>query len=256
MKRSIELTFLVFVIFTILIMGCVPTPTSAPPTFTPSSLPPTFTPPPTATSTPLPSETPTRMRTTIVFFSTDFDSEVSTQFSGVATTESVQGYEGIGTGANVFNGKFLRNSSVPPLPTTLRLTGLPAHTSIDLHFLLAIVDSWDGTCCGSDQFTITVDGASLFTEVFNNLADGGVQSYVPPLGVELVRKMELGFRDIDANDQESGYDMSQDPLFSNIPHTASTLTIEWYASGPGWQGGTDESWAIDNLEVILNIEDN
>jgi hypothetical protein len=46
--------------------------------------------------------------------------------------------------------------------------------------------------------------------------------------------------------------MELDPTFNNIPHMVSTLTIEWFASGAGWQGGTDESWAIDNVEVILN----
>ena len=30
------------------------------------------------------------------------------------------------------------------------------------------------------------------------------------------------------------------------------MTIEWFADGAGWQGGVDESWAIDNLEIILN----
>lgn len=191
----------------------------------------------------------------ITVFSTDFNSGAPSQFSGVTTTESVQGYAGIGTGADVFSGDFLRNSSVPPLPTTLTLTGLPAHTSIDLNFLLAIVDSWDGIdspCCGPDTFTVTVDGNPVFTEVFNNAVAGGTQSYIPPPGVELVRMAELGFRDIDEHDQDSGYDMNNDPAFANIPHTSSTLTIEWYASGPGWQGDDDESWAIDNVEVILN----
>jgi len=193
----------------------------------------------------------------MIIFSTDFNSGVPSEFAGVVTSESVQGYADIGTGMNVFSGDFLRNSSIPPLPTTLTLTGLPAHTSLDLHFLLAIIDSWDGTgasCCGIDRFTITMDGETIFTEVFNNVATGGVQSYIPPPGVELVRTVELGFRDIDVHDQDSGYDMAQDPTFANLPHTASTLTIEWYASGPGWQGDIDESWAIDNLEVVLNLE--
>ena len=53
--------------------------------------------------------------------------------------------------------------------------------------------------------------------------------------------------------------MGLDPVFQNIPHTANTLTVEWFASGAGWQGdnltfgGTqDESWAIDNVRVDLN----
>jgi hypothetical protein len=45
--------------------------------------------------------------------------------------------------------------------------------------------------------------------------------------------------------------MSLEPAFENIPHTSSTLTVEWFASGAGWQAGDDESWAIDNVEVIV-----
>jgi hypothetical protein len=51
---------------------------------------------------------------------------------------------------------------------------------------------------------------------------------------------------------DSAYNMGLEPAFNAIPHTSSSLTIEWYASGAGWQGSTDESWAIDNMEVILH----
>jgi hypothetical protein len=33
--------------------------------------------------------------------------------------------------------------------------------------------------------------------------------------------------------------------FQNIPHSSSTLTLTGFAGGDGWQGGTDEWWAID-----------
>lgn len=259
MKKSIGSIFPALVFLTVLVIGCTAAPTLTLSTFTPSPIPPTFTPQPTSTSTPLPSATPTNTPTHRIVFSTDFNSGVPSHFSGVVTSESVQGYADIGTGINIFSGDFLRNASIPPLPTTLTLTGLPAHTSIDLRFLLAIIDSWDGTgstCCGIDSFIIAIDGEPIFNEVFNNAAIGGVQSYIPPPGVELVRTVDLGFRDFDEHDQDSGYDMGMDPTFSKIPHTSSTLTIEWYASGLGWQGNTDESWAIDNLEVVLNTEDN
>jgi hypothetical protein len=244
MKGTIKSKFPVFILLIVLVSGCVTTHTTTLSAFTPSA-------------TSLPDATPTSVSTIVAAFSTDFNGGVPPQFSGVVTTESVQGYAEIATGANGFSGDLLRNSSNPPLPTTLTLTGLPAHASIDLRFLLAIIDSWDGdgsSCCGPDSFTVTVDGKPLFSEVFNNAAIGGVQGYMPPPGAELVRTMEMGFRDTNENDQDSGYDMGKDPTFANILHTSDTLMIEWYANGPGWQGGTDESWAIDNLEVILNTE--
>ena len=54
-------------------------------------------------------------------------------------------------------------------------------------------------------------------------------------------------------ENDSGYNMGLDPTFDRIPHTANTLTIEWFASGGGWNGGVQESWAIEDVEVILNI---
>jgi hypothetical protein len=167
--------------------------------------------------------------------------------------EFVQGYDGYG-----FGGNFLRNDSVgidygemgiSASPTTLTLTGLPAHTSIDINFLLAIIDSWDGSgpegCCYPDILTVTVDGSTVFSESFgfNN------PSFVPPPGVLIIEYMPLGFNpDFD----DSAYDMGSNPAFDGIPHSASTLTIEWFAEGDGWQGGDDESWAIENLEIIVD----
>jgi len=195
--------------------------------------------------------------TSVTAFDTNFNSGAPTEFSGVngdIRTEGVQGYAGVGTGPNLFGGDFLRNITVNPIEkTTLELTGLLPHTSIELNFLLAIIDSWDGIGCSSagvspDLFNVTVDGVSVFSEVFENACP--VQTYVPPVGVELLRKVKLGFREIYS---DSAYDMGLDPTFDAIPHTSSTLTIEWFASGSGWQGANDESWAIDNVEVILNL---
>ena len=192
-------------------------------------------------------------------FSTDFNAGVPAQFSGITTTEPVQGYEGLGTGSNVFGGDFLRNTSgknfgggPPPAKTTLTLTGLPAHSSVSLRFLLAIIDSWDGNSCfaGPDIFNVKVDGLLIFSEVFEN-SDCGTQTYVPPAGVELVRKVQLGFNPGNTHHRDAAYNMGLEPAFNDIPHTSSTLTIEWFSSGSGWQGGTDESWGIDNVEVIL-----
>jgi hypothetical protein len=202
-----------------------------------------------------------------VVFLDDFDSPpvlgqgVSGGFSGSGVKESVQGYSAYG-----FQSNLLRNSSMgnPAASTTLTLMGLPSHTSVDLNFLLAVIDSWDGvgsTSFGPDSFTVKVDGVIVFDEVFDNagpiIADNlppGVQTYVPGPGVELARMIELGFRDLDNNDQDSAYGMSFEPLFQNISHTANTLRIEMFASGAKWQGGSDESWAVDNFRVTVNSD--
>jgi hypothetical protein len=127
---------------------------------------------------------------TRVFF-TNFDGHteqlpgISAQFSGVTTTESVQGYEGYGTGTNIFSGAFLRNTTggppagknrQPGSPTTLTLTGLPAHKSVDLSFLLAIINSWDGLLpnpdAGPDYFNVSIDAKLIFSEAFDNVYHG------------------------------------------------------------------------------------
>jgi hypothetical protein len=185
-------------------------------------------------------------------FSTNFNVGSPSEFSGITTTEGVQGYSGLGTGGNVFSGDFLRNPSIPPQVTTLTLTGLPPHSSIDLKFLLAIIDSWDGNGCsaGPDSFNVKVDGSLIFSKVFEN-SFCGTQDYVPPAGVELARHLQLGFNTGNTFHKDSAYNMGLDPSFQSIPHTSSTLTVEWFASGPVWQGESDESWAIENVEVTL-----
>ncbi|MEO1433492.1 MAG: Ig-like domain-containing protein, partial [Cyanobacteria bacterium J06633_8] len=205
-------------------------------------------------------------------FIATFDDGVPSEFSGITTTESVQMFDGIGTGTNVFSGNFLRNitptdtndTEAPGLKTTLTLENLPSHTSIDLNFLLALMDTWDGNFInpggrftyGPDFFNVTVDGQEIFKNAFHNSSPPS-QDYVPPAEVELVGEQNLftdplGFK----QELDSAYDMGLDPDFDNIPHTADTLTIEWFADGAGWQGdkngNRDESWAIDNVEVVLN----
>jgi hypothetical protein len=177
---------------------------------------------------------------------------------GITTTESVQGYGGVGG----FGGDFLRNDTggdygsgggpigTPGEPTRLTLTKLPRHSSVDINFLLAIIDWWDGSgpegcpICHPDIFNVRVDGVLVFSESFGFHGP----TFVPPPGV-LLAVSPLGF---DPGTDDAAYDMGLNPTFDNIPHTAKTLTIEWFADGAGWQGGIDESWAIDNLEIVLN----
>lgn len=195
-------------------------------------------------------------------FSTDFNAGSPPEFSGITTNAAVQGYSGLGTGTNTFAGSFLHNESIPPQVTKLTLTGLSSHSSIDIKFLLAIIDSWDGIGCitlGGDTFNVKVDGNLIFSKVFENSGPGcpggtsGIQSYVPPPGVQLAHKQNLGFHVSPIPPYgDSAYNMGLDPTFQNIPHTANTLTIEWFASGDNWQGGTDESWAIENVEIDLS----
>ncbi len=170
-------------------------------------------------------------------FSSDFESGLPAEFSGAGAVEGTQGYASYG-----FGQQFLRNDALGS-PSILTLTNLPAHTAISLDLLLAAIDSWDSTngSPAPDFFNISVDDVPVFQATFAN-ASGGV-SYGPLL----VDNAALGF----GGYNDDAADLSTEALLHNIPHTASSVVIKFYASGDGWQGGGDESWAIDNLAVTV-----
>jgi MYXO-CTERM domain-containing protein len=51
---------------------------------------------------------------------------------------------------------------------------------------------------------------------------------------------------------DSAFDLYLESALQNIAHTSSTAVFEFFASGGGWQGGFDESWGIDNIEVSID----
>lgn len=184
-----------------------------------------------------------------VVFSSDFnDPSLPSEISGAGTFASVQGYDGRGPSGNNFDGQFLRNSSTgnPATPTTLTLTNLPSHNTISLRFLLAIIDTWDGN---NDDLVVTLDGTEIFNQNFNS---NGGQTFPYHAGSLIFRNEHVAFGDSSNNFRDSGYDMTRVPEFRDIPHTASTATINWFASGNNWDGGDEESWAIDNLEIRVS----
>ena len=196
-------------------------------------------------------------------FFADFDNGVIpsdfTVDSVTTTTEGVDDFNGIGTGSNVFAGNFLRNvTNGPGNKTTLTLTNLPSHTSIDLNFLLGLIDTWDGSVGagsgGPDFFNVTVDGTPILSETFANFGFNP-QSYATQQPLAKTELFDTPGRSFSFASTDSAYDMGLDPRFDNIAHTADTLTIEWFADGDGWEGDPinfNESWAIDNVEVQLN----
>ena len=137
---------------------------------------------------------------------------------------------------------------------TVTFTNLPAHTSVNLAFLFAAIDSLDGAGAfpAGDYFKITLDGAVIFRESFSNATTSQVQTYLSPPGVELARRVDLGFEGPGSFYTDSAYDMGADPQFQLIPHTASTLTLTFEIESSALQGLNDESWGIDDLRLSLN----
>ena len=177
----------------------------------------------------------------------DFEDVVKPmEFTGNGVVISSGGFSSDG-----FGGYFLWSNGPHII---LTLTDLPAHDSIDLNFLFAVINTWDGSSGWGgtvypDYFNVSVGGVLIFRETFD-FRQLGDQTYTPPTGVLLASR---------PNTYESAaYNMGLDPIFDGIVHTDSTLTIEWWADGSGWQGTdptipyVDESFAIDNIEIVLN----
>lgn len=196
---------------------------------------------------------------TQVIFSENFDGVLPPEFSpGVATNTPVQGYAGLGPTGYQFGGSFLRSPTGNSV--TLTLTNLPPHASLNLAMLIAAIDSLDGTGTfpSGDFFQIKVgsnaaDGVEVFRESFANALLSQIQSYVPPPGGELARHVDLGFSGPGGFYTDSAYNFAVDSRFSNLVHTASSAVISFLMEGPGVQSLDDESWAIDNLIVSVNL---
>lgn len=162
-----------------------------------------------------------------------------------------QGYASLGSPGNTFATTFLRSPTGNSI--TVTITGLPAHTSLSLAMLFAAIDSLDGTGTfpAGDFFRITVDGQEIFRESFANALESQIQSYVPPPGAELARRVDLGFQGPGGYYTDSAYDFGKDARFSDISHSASSVVLVFTLEGDGVQSLDDESWAIDNLRVTV-----
>lgn len=169
---------------------------------------------------------------------------------GTAQLTPSQGYESLGTPGNTFGPTFLR--SLTGNTITITVTNLPAHTSLSLDFLFAAIDSLDGEGAfpAGDYFRIDLDGVTVFREAFANATEDEVQTYEPPVPeIVLARHVDLGFSGPAGYYTDSAYDMSLDPQFDNLPHTASSAVLVFTLEGDGVQSLDDESWAIDNVRV-------
>jgi hypothetical protein len=172
--------------------------------------------------------------------------------SGFTGTEPAQGFAGRGNPGNVVSGNILHNATgnnftnTPSVKTTLILNGLEPHTGIKLRFIAGIVDTWDGD---GDFFNVDVDNVSVFRESFRNpVTPDHPQSYIPPPGVLVASDENMFFE----SSLDALYDLGADAArFGNIPHTGSTLRLDFYADGWNWNRPANESWAMDNLSVTL-----
>lgn len=170
-----------------------------------------------------------------------------------------------------FAGNWLLSAGGRGQATKVTFRDLPAHTSIDLDLLLAAGGSIDGddniplpaVADGGDaSFAIVVDGKSVFQHKFT----GGAANFDEADGaVKLVQGRVNPFVYIETWDADAktsgertwlnwttsaGYDLSNYAPLNSIPHTANTLTLEFYHGLES--NNTDEHFAIDNFAIKLS----
>jgi hypothetical protein len=186
-------------------------------------------------------------------FATDFEGSLPAEFDAPgASIQPSQGWGPLGHPGNQYGANFLRYEATPLFDTRLVVRDLPPHDRLSLGFLLALIDSWDGT----ELFRVSVDGQLLWSHWFQ-LASGDASDYVAPPGTLLSSGTELGFSFGAYYSRDRAYDLSLDSTFIDIPHTADSVVVVWYLDAVSgiaaqqWQGAMDESWAIDNVRVSV-----
>ncbi|MBI1176107.1 DUF5060 domain-containing protein [bacterium] len=174
-------------------------------------------------------------------FAANFESGSLPQgFSNGGSVISSQGYSDHGFGSYLL-WSVAANTPAP----TLTLHNLPEHTSVQITFDLALIDSWDGTDpnWGPDYFNVQVAGNTEFSSTFSTWS----VSSAPGTTLLMSQPAALGFN---ADFMDTAYRIT-----ITVPHSAASVVIAWFANGAGWTGGDfqwpDESWAIDNINVTL-----
>jgi len=175
-------------------------------------------------------------------YSNDFEGPVGSEWSSAATS--------------VFNGSTVLgrfdNGTV-----TLTLNGLNMGDIVTLGFDLFVLDSWDGTngSYGPDRFKVAMDGVDVLDTTFSNVSFY-TQDYPNPTGTgSFAYQTNADDKDASAGGTlPNGYFGNSlykfgggvNPSFSAI---AGSSTMTFSFTGSNLQGGSDDSWAIDNVKV-------
>lgn len=141
-----------------------------------------------------------------------------------------------GLGSFGFGNQMLSNQSRgnPASASLLNLNLASQASNLVMTLDFAALGSWDGSVdyWGPDFFNIRVDGTSIFRSTF-----------IWSTGAMVHPNISTIF--YDPTNRAQAYAMS----FNLGTLGAGAHTIEFFASGSGWQGGGDEYWAIDNILI-------
>lgn len=174
------------------------------------------------------------------FYSNDFEG---------ATAE----WSGPGVVVPTFGNKYLANTDASGSVAGASITSFTVAAGTELSgaslsLLFGAIDSWDngGAGWGPDAFKIHLDGAEVFSTVFDNFQNLGPTTG-PGIALVSYGTNLLG--------SSSNFNDAVYSLTVNLGDlSAGTHTLKFFASGPGWQGGSDESFALDNVAVNGTVD--
>lgn len=185
-----------------------------------------------------------------VLFSENFESNTSS-LTGAGFLSSSGGYSSYGF------GNFMLRNWDSASASTVSFT-LASATEVSLSFDIAFIDSWDGEsggCCNPDQLFLNLDSGLIVSQSVNNVwmkvpgfFYAGASEFISAYSTELVNA-SAGLNLAGEWNGDSGYDSAYSFSLSLGLLDAGTHTLSWFAGGLGWQAGTDESFAIDNIVV-------
>lgn len=119
-----------------------------------------------------------------------------------------------------------------------------------LNLLFGAIDTWDGgPNFGPDTFVIKVDGNTVFSAVVENYMGTGLTSVWPSGSATTVVAANAGVNFLGAGYNDSAYTLAV-PIGS-LTEGAHTMTFQ--VIGGGWQGGSDESFALDNVSITGTV---
>lgn len=195
-----------------------------------------------------------------LLFSDDFDNNdfraigISTIYTGGNQTTAgqtggitdSQGFDALPS----FGGDFWRVTTEDDV-FELRIENIAEHSNVSVAFSLGMMDSWDGgsSTYGSDLINFEITDGSTNLVSLSEIYSGG---NAPSQGVVATEadRVQLGFNN---GGQVWWNDDAYRLEFNNLAHTSDTLVLRFWASsggtGAGFQGGNDESFAIDNIEI-------
>lgn len=170
-------------------------------------------------------------------FSDNFESgTASAAWSSAGTVQATQGLAAFGA----FGSFHLKNDGNQA--SVLTLTGLGAHTQIEVQFSLAIWDSVDANPGGfpyGDRFVVDLDGANVIDTPFGNY---GVATPVGPGTAVAMPLANFGYN-------SSFIDTARVVSFT-VAHTGNSAVLAF--SFPNSQGAPDEAFGLDNVRVSVS----